>query len=75
MSWDATTTPVEIPGAKPAAHLVINSTKTSAEKLAALEEILYGKNATTEGGDDGVEPRLPMPSELIELFKDMAAAG
>lgn len=67
MSWDATTTPVEIPGAKPAAHLVINSTKTSAEKLAALEEILYG---TEEN-----EPRLPMPAEIIELMKDEPAVG
>lgn len=67
LSWDATTTPVEVPGAKPAAHLVINSTKTSAEKLATLEEILYG---TEEN-----ESRLPMPAEIIELMKDLPAAG
>ena len=36
MSWDATTTPVDIPGFKPAAHLTISSTKTSPEKMAAL---------------------------------------
>ena len=75
MSWDATTTPVEVPGAKPTAHLVIDSTKTPADKLAALEDILYGKDATTEGGDDGTESRLPMPAEIIELFKDVAPAG
>ena len=75
MSWDATTTPVEIPGAKPTAHLVINSTKTPADKLAALEEILYGKDASTEDGSDGADSRLPMPAEIIELFKDLAAAG
>lgn len=73
MSWDATTTPVNVPGAKPTAHLTISSTKTSAEKMAALEEILYGKDPTTEGGTDGVEPRLPMPAEIIELMKDAAA--
>lgn len=68
MSWDATTTPVEVPGAKPTAHLVINSTKTSAEKLVALEEILYGTEET--------EPRLPMPAEIIDLMKDeLPAAG
>ncbi len=74
MSWDATTTPVEVPGTKPTAHLVIDSTKTPADKLAALEVILYGKDATTEGGDDGTESRLPMPAEIIELFKDVTPA-
>lgn len=75
MSWDATTTPVDVPGAKPTAHLVIYSTRTDKDKLAALEEILYGKNPTTEGGTDGVEPRLPMPAEIIELFKEVPAEG
>lgn len=75
MSWDATTTPVEIPGSKPAAHLVINSTKTTPEKLAALEEILYGKDATTEGANDGVVARLPMPAEVIKLLQDTPPAG
>lgn len=64
MSWDATTTPVEIPGAKPAAHMIIDSTKTDKEKMAKLEEILYG---TEED-----ESRLPMPAEIIELMKDAA---
>lgn len=67
MSWEATTTPVEVPGGKNSAHLVIDSTKTSAEKLAALEALLYGS--------DDAEAHLPMPSEIIELMKDEAAAG
>ena len=67
MSWDATTTPVDIPGFKPAAHLTISSTKTSPEKMAALEAILYGSASA--------EPHLPMPDELVELMKDEAAAG
>lgn len=65
MSWDATTTPVEIPGAKPAAHLIIDSTKTDKDKLAALEKILYGSEEE--------ESRLPMPAEIIELMKNGAA--
>lgn len=65
MSWDATTTPVEIPGAKPAAHMIIDSTKTDADKLAALEKILYGSEEE--------ESRLPMPAEIIELMKNGAA--
>lgn len=60
MSWDATTTPVEVPGIKPTAHLTIDSTKTDAAKLAALEKILYG--------DEDTESRLPMPEEIITLM-------
>lgn len=75
MGWDATTTPVEVPGFKPTAHLVIDSTKTSAEKMAALEEILYGKDPTSEGGTDGTDSRLPLPAEIIELMKDSAISG
>ena len=39
-----------------------------AEFMTQLEEILYGKDPTTDGGNDGVEPRLPLPDEIIELF-------
>lgn len=75
MSWDATTTPIEVPGFKPTAHLVIDSTKTSAEKMKTLEEILYGKDATSPDASDGVDPRLPLPAEIIELMKDSGASG
>lgn len=55
---------------RPTAHLVIDSTKfdTTAlkEKLAALEEILYGK----DGGEgvEAVDPRLPLPGEIYTLL-------
>lgn len=68
-SWEIKTTPVNVPGFKPTASLTINSTKVDKEKLKALEEILYGKDPTTEGGDDGVEPRLPLPDEIMKLMK------
>ena len=48
--------------------LTFDSTKFSAEFMTQLEEILYGKDPTTTGGNDGVEPRLPLPDEIIELF-------
>lgn len=41
-SWEITTTPVNVTGAKPTASLTIDSTKVDAEKLAALEKVLYG---------------------------------
>lgn len=41
-SWELTTTPVNVTGHKPTASITIDSTKADAEKLAALEKILYG---------------------------------
>lgn len=67
-SWEVTTTPVNVAGAKPTASVVIDSTKADPTKLAALETILYGKDPTTEGGSDGVSPRLPLPDELKTLM-------
>lgn len=61
-SWELSTTPVDVPGYKPTAHLVIDSTKTSAKKLAALEKLLYGDD------NDG-ESTLPMPEQVIEMMK------
>jgi len=58
-SWELTTTPVEVEGFKPTATLVIDSTKVDAEKLAALEAVLYGSE--TE------EARLPLPDEVKTL--------
>lgn len=66
-SWEITTTPVNVTGAKPTASLVIDSTKADPSKLAALEDILYGKD-----GEPGNEPRLPLPDEIKSL---MTAAG
>ena len=57
-----------VTGAKPTACLTIDSTKVDASKLSALEVILYGKDPTSEGGEDGVAPRLPLPDEIKTLF-------
>lgn len=59
-SWELTTTPVAVTGLKPSAIMVIDSTDVDATALAALELILYG--------DVGVDPRLPLPDEVIALF-------
>lgn len=71
-SWEITTTPVSVTGFKPTAHIEIDSTKVNAAKLAALEELLYGKDPTASGGSDGVDPKLPLPDEIIALLKDAA---
>ena len=56
-SWDVTTTSVEVPGNRPTAHVIIDSTKANATKLAALEQILYGTPATEAA--DAVYAQVP----------------
>lgn len=63
-SWEVTTTPVNVTGAKPTASITIDSTKADDTKLAALEDILYG--------NESEEARLPLPDEIKTL---MTAAG
>lgn len=69
-SWEITTTPVEVKDAKPTALITIDSTKVNAGKLAALEDILYGKDGTGEGNTGATEPRLPLPDEIATLMAD-----
>lgn len=69
-SWELSTTPVAVANFKPTASLTIDSTKVNAEKLSALEEILYGKDGTGEDNSVGaVDPRLPLPDEIATLMK------
>lgn len=60
LSWECSTTPVEVPNCEPAAHIEIDSTTVSAEVLKSIEEILYGSETAAS--------RLPLPSELIQLL-------
>lgn len=71
-SWELTTTPVNVAGAKPTASITIDSTKVDASKLAALEEVLYGKDSTGDQHTGAAEPRLPLPDEIKTI---MTAAG
>jgi hypothetical protein len=61
-SWEIATTPVTVnkTGVKPTATLEIDSTKVPAEKMAALEAILYGSEEAAA--------RLPLPDEVITLI-------
>ena len=67
-SWEVSTTPVAVTGFKPTASLVIDSTKVTEAKMAALEEVLYGKDATTEPVAPAVAARLPLPDEIMTLL-------
>lgn len=66
-SWELSTTPVNVTGHKPTASVTIDSTKVNAEKLAALEAILFGSEDT--------EARLPLPDEIIEVMGEEQVAG
>lgn len=59
MSWECSTTPVDMAGFEPTASIEIDSTKVDAEKLAALEAKLYGTESE--------EAALPMPDEVAAL--------
>lgn len=63
-SWELSTTPVNVTGGNPTASLTIDSTKVNAEKLKALEDILYGSESESTG------PRLPLPDEIATLLKE-----
>ena len=62
LSWEISTTPVEVEGFKPTATVTIDSTKIDTQKLKKLEDILFG----SESGDG---PRLPLPDEIVTLMK------
>lgn len=65
LSWECSTTPVEVPNCDPSAHIEIDSTTVSEETLTAIENILYGTETNA--------PRLIMPNELAELLGGDAA--
>ena len=64
-SWEVSTTPVSVAGFKPTSQITIDSTKADKTKLAALEDILYGKDGAEA---EGAGPRLPLPDEIKTLM-------
>lgn len=66
-SWELSTTPVNVTGYSPTAIVTIDSTKTDATKLKALEDILYG----TESAD----ARMPLPDEVVEILGETESVG
>lgn len=68
-SWEIKTVPVDVPGFKPTATVVIDATKFEPEKIAALEQVLYGTAATTGANPTpAVEARLPLPAEIKDIL-------
>lgn len=60
LSWEVTTTPIDVAGYKPTAHLEVDSRKFTAEQMAALEDVLYGNEIN--------DPRLPLPLEVAQIL-------
>ncbi len=67
LSWEITTTPIEVEGFKKTATLDIDSTKVTAKAMAAIEKVLYGSE--TE------DAYLPLPAEVIEIIKAAGTEG
>lgn len=65
MSWEYTTTPIELEDGSVTASLEVDSTKFEADKIAALENVLYGSGDT--------EARLPLPDEVASILTGTAA--
>lgn len=74
-SWTINTTPIEVPGFKKTAHIIINSVRVNDEaKMTAFENYLLGKDAVEADpeqeitGSDATPAMLPTPAKLLELF-------
>lgn len=67
LSWELSTTPVNVKGFKPTASVVIDSTKVDKKKLAALEDILFGSESK--------EARLPLPDEIVSIVGTTSEPG
>lgn len=65
-SWEISTTPVNVAGAKPTSLLTISSLDVDATKLKTLEAKLFGADA--QGGQQAAEPKLLLPDEIKAHF-------
>lgn len=70
ISFDVTTTKVEVTGGKPTAHLIIDSTRIPAgseSKLQQLIDTIYGKDADDNG--PAIEPTFLLPDQVAAIMK------
>lgn len=70
-SWEFTTLPVAVSynnvDYKPTAYITIDSTKAG-DHLTDLEDILFGKDASSASAGDAIVPHLPSPSDVIAIL-------
>nr|DAP55527.1 MAG TPA: tail tube protein [Caudoviricetes sp.] len=65
-SWEISTTPVNVAGAKPTSLLTISSLDVDPGKLKSLEAKLFGADA--QGAGQAAEPKLLLPDEIKAHF-------
>lgn len=73
LSWDFSTTPVNVSGMKVTSLLEIDSTKLTPNALKAIEDVLYGTDAGAEGTPAATNARLPLPDEVLQIISEAAA--
>lgn len=71
LNWECKTIPVPIPGGKPSAHFILDSTIVPPEVLAAIEDILYGTDA--DGNEEGTPPTILLPARILELYNELTS--
>ena len=59
-SWSVTATPIAIPGLKPAAEIVVDSTTTDPAMMKKIEDLVYGSESKPAS--------LPLPSAIIAIL-------
>lgn len=64
LSWEISADPIFHTGIAPTSHFVVNTEKASPAAVNALETILYGTPL--------VDPRLPLPDEIVTLFANLS---
>lgn len=64
LSWDIVTTPIATAGFRDSSHYILDTTKLSASRVRAIEELIYGTPTT--------DAQLPTPAHLKLL---MASGG
>ena len=66
-SWELSTTPVNVTGAKPTSSLTISSLDVDSGKLKTLEAKLFGADAQGAAGQ-AADPKLLLPDEIKVHF-------
>lgn len=76
-SWTFTTTPINVKGFSPTAHLIIDSTKFPKEIMQKIEDVLFGveesEDTPATQNEDGLianNARVLMPDELFTMIKE-----
>ena len=69
LSWEFATEQVNVAGKAPTSHVIIRSARVGEEKMKKIQDALYGKAPTSQGGADGVAPKLLTPDEIKALVQ------